>query len=363
MLKNITDVMNNINVSDLDNFISNTNANFMCISDIKETKIDYNWLNVLEDTLPNLDKIVRNPRRFIVQEEDVVIVEKTKRVSQETIKHLAQHCENIQDIDENGDVVPKKLLNVHKEDTTDLYENRFIYTLVLRLESFINRQLENLELVSNKEVKKTISYKAETNIKNKKINIELKMNEEDKIDLNEYGSDYKNRILACYDVISGFRTTEMIKELVGCSLVKNPIRKTNLILRQPDFQKAFVLWQYLDNFEYKDPKVVSFDRITNNSKETKDEFTLGYFIDSNAVDEKHENLMKYRNIDAKLNKLLNDYVYEDEQNIEQFLITTKKYYEQALTDKQNRQNNIINIYNQFIKKHKDNINEIKELLN
>lgn len=363
MLKNITDVMNNINTNKLDTFMSKTEATFVASSDIKETKIDYSWLNVLEDSLPNIDKIVRNPRRFIVQEEDVVIVEKTKRVSQETIKHLAQHSENIQDLDENGDIVPKKLLNVHKEDTSDLYENRFIYTLVTRLENFINRQLEDLELTSKKEVNKEVSYKAETNLDGRLIKIDLKMEEQDEIDLTEDGSDYKNRILACYEVIRGFRTTEMIRELVGCSLVRNPIRKTNLILREPNFQKAFVLWQYLDNFEFKDPKVVNYEKITNTSKETRDEFTLAYFIDCNAIDEKADNLMQYRDIDAKLNKLLNDYIYEDKHNLEEFLNKTQNYYKVALEEKEKREKEITNIYNTFIQKHKNSLKEIKELLN
>ena len=363
MLKNITDVMNNINTNKLDTFMSKTEATFVASSDIKETKIDYSWLNVLEDSLPNIDKIVRNPRRFIVQEEDVVIVEKTKRVSQETIKHLAQHSENIQDLDENGDIVPKKLLNVHKEDTSDLYENRFIYTLVTRLENFINRQLEDLELTSKKEVNKEVSYKAETNLDGRLIKIDLKMEEQDEIDLTEDGSDYKNRILACYEVIRGFRTTEMIRELVGCSLVRNPIRKTNLILREPNFQKAFVLWQYLDNFEFKDPKVVNYEKITNTSKETRDEFTLAYFIDCNAIDEKADNLMQYRDIDAKLNKLLNDYIYEDKHNLEEFLNKTQNYYKVALKVKEKREKEITNIYNTFIQKHKNSLKEIENLLN
>ena len=362
MLKNITDVMNNINTNKLDTFMSKTEATFVASSDIKETKIDYSWLTVLEDALPNIDKIVRNPRRFIVQEEDVVIVEKTKRVSQETIKHLAQHAENIQDIDDNGDVVPKKLLNVHKEDTSDLYENRFIYTLVTRLENFINRQLEDLELTSNKEINKVVSYKAETNLDSRKIKIELKMEELDEIDLTEDGSDYKNRILACYEVISGFRSTQMIRELVGCSLVRNPIRKTNLILREPNFQKAFVLWQYLDNFEFKDPKVVNYEKITNTSKETRDEFTLAYFIDCNAIDEKADNLMQYRDIDSKLNKLLNDYIYEDNINIEEFIDKTKNYYKVALEEKEKREKEITNIYSEFIQNHKNNLLELNNLL-
>ncbi len=359
-MNNISDVMNNINVSELDTFFANTSANFLAVSDIKETKVDHSWLNILEDTLPNIDKIVRNPRRFLVQEEDVVIVEKIKRVSQETIKHLAQHSENIQDLDEHGDVVPKKLLNVHKEDTADLYGNRFIYTLVKRLESFIDRQLENLDIISSKEITKEVNYKAETILENRKINIELKMNEFDKYNLDDDEADLKTRILACYEIINSFRTTEMIKELVGCSLVKNPIRKTNLILRQPDFQKAYILWEYLDNFEFKDPKVVNYDKKEDSNKETKDEFTLSYFINCNAIDEKSENLMQYRDIDSKLNKFINEYIYEENQNIEVLNTKINELYNKALKEKENRINNIHSIYNKFITYHNNIIKEIEE---
>ena len=363
MLKNVYDVMNNINTSDLDTFISKTEAKFMAVSDIKETKIDYSWLNILEDTLPNLDKIVRNPRRFIIQEEDVVIVEKTKRVSLETIKHLAQHSENIQDIDENNDVVPKKLLNVHKEDTTDLYENRFIYTLVDRLNKFINRQLEDMNLTSNKEIKREVSYKGNTNIDNKEYNIELTMSTHEIEELDDFENDYKNRILACYDIISSFNTTPMIKELVGCSKVSNPIRKTNLILREPNFQKAHILWQYLDNFEFKDPKVVNYDKITDTSKETKDEFSLSFFIDCNALDDNKDNLMKYKDIDAKLKKLIDEYIYEDNQNINEFVEKVKEDYTEALKEKDNRLASITKIYEEFINQHNNKIKELSEVFN
>lgn len=361
MLKNITDVMNNINTSELDTFISKTDATFQCVSDIKETKIDYSWLDVLEDTLPSIDKIVRNPRRFIVQEEDVLIVEKTKRVSLETIKHLAVHSQNIQDINENGDVVPKKLLNVYKEDSSDLYENRFIYTLVSRLESFINRQLEVLEIVSNKEITKEVIYNARTELNDRKINVELKMHEIDYINLNEDGEDIKNRILACYEVISDFKSTQMIRELIGCTPVMNPIRKTNLILREPNFQKAYILWQYLDNFELRDPKTIHYERITDVSKETKDEFTLSYFIDCNAIDEKRENLMKYKDIESKLKKLLDEYVYEEKQDIEILVNKAKDFYIDSLEEKKNRENEINNIYDSFFNKYTNKVIEINKI--
>lgn len=358
-MNNISDIMNSINTTDLNNFFAHTNAKFDSVINIKETKLDYSWLNVLEETLPNVDKIIRNPRRFIIQEEDVVIVEKIKRISQETIKHLAQHSQNIQDLDDNGDVVPKKLLNVQKEDTLDLYENRFIYSLVKRLEGFIGRQLENLEVISNKEIKKNVNYKAETILHNKKINIELKLNEYNDISLDEE-QNLKNRILSCYEIISAFRTSEMIKSLVGCTLVTSPIRKTNLILKQPDFQKAYILWEYLDNFEFKDPKTINYETIKDSSKELEDEFTLGFYVDYNALDEDKDNLMKYNNIEAKLDKLLNEYIYENNQNIDEFTLKTKELYEKALVEKQKRINNITLIYSNFMNEHYKVLRDLEE---
>jgi len=358
-MNNISDIMNSINTSDLNNFFTNTNSEFEVVSNIKETKVDYTWLNVLESTLPSIDKIVRNPRRFIIQEEDVVIVEKIKKVSLETVKHLAQNSQNIQDLDENGDVVPKKLLNVLKEDTLDLYENRFIYTLVKRLENFIGRQLENIEIISNKEIKKEAKYKAETVLEDSKINIEVKINEFDNINIDEE-HNLKNRILSCYEVISGFRTTEMIKELVGCTLVSNPIRKTNLILKQPDFQKAYILWEYLDDFEYKDPKIINYETKKDSSKDLQDEFTLAYYVNYNALDEYKDNLMKYNNIEAKLDKLINEYIYENNQNIDEFTLKTKELYNKALEDKQKRINNITLIYSNFMNEHYKVLRDLEE---
>ena len=113
--------------------------------------------------------------------------------------------------------------------------------------------------------------------------------------------------------------------------------------------------------EGKDPKVVSYDRITNTSKETKDEFTLGYFINSNAIDEKGESLIKYKDSDAKLNKLINDYIYDENQNIEKFINKTKEYYTEALKNKEKRISNITNIYNNFIAKHKNTILESEKI--
>lgn len=363
MLKNVTDIMHNIDSNELDVFLSKTNASLVSISDIKETKVDYSWLEVLEDTIPNIDSILRNPRRFIIQEEDVVIVEKARKIGQETIRHLSQHSENIRDVKDNGEVMPSKLLNIRKEDTTDIYENRFIYTLVRRLEDFMQRQLENLNVESKREVNRDVTYKAETILDDKKLNIELKMHEESEFDLTEKAENYYDRIMHCYEMVSGFKNTEVIKSLIGCTPVRDPIRKTNAIKKETNLQKAFILWENLNNFEFRDPKVVNYDHKVSSKKETKDEFTVSFFIDSNAVDENKDNLLQYRDTTSKLNKLINEYIYEEEASKEAFDKKVNEFYINAINGKKDRENAITNIYNSFIDEHNKKLKNISETFN
>ena len=363
MLKNITDIMNNVDSNELDVFLSKTKASLVSISDIKETKVDYAWLDILEDTIPNIDKIVRSPKRFIIQEEDVVIVEKTKKIGQESIKHLSQHSENIRDVNKAGEVMPSKLLNIRKEDTTDIYENRFIYTLVRRLEDFMQRQLENLNIESKREVDRDVTYKADANLDDKHVSIELKMHEKSEFDLTEKAENYYDRIMHCYEMVSGFKNTEVIKALIGCTPVRDPIRKTNTIKKEPNFQKAFILWENLNNFEYRDPKTVNYDHKVSSKKETKDEFTLAFFINTNAVDENKENLLQYRDSTSKLNKLINEYIYEENSSKEEFDKKVSKFYVEAVKGKQEREVTITNIYTNFMNEHNKKMNELNTIFN
>ena len=70
---------------------------------------------------------------------------KQKKITIETIKHLSKNTNLIQTIDPvTGDVTPSKLLNVRKEESYDTYENRLIYTLVQNTRMFIKRRKEEL---------------------------------------------------------------------------------------------------------------------------------------------------------------------------------------------------------------------------
>ena len=123
-------------------FIGSNESKVVVNSSFQSVEYDYSWIDKIEETIIYLDNIIRNPKRFIMQEEEIVPVEKAKKISQETIKHLAQHTDLIQDVSEDGTITPSKVLNVNKEESFDIYENRFIISLLNNLNYFFQLRKE-----------------------------------------------------------------------------------------------------------------------------------------------------------------------------------------------------------------------------
>lgn len=138
----LMNLVSNLDEDKLEEFVSQSNSNYKIQADIHSIQFDYSWVDMIEETIPYLDNIVRTPKKFLAQEEEVVPVEKAKKISMETIKHLAQHTNLIQDVTEDGTITPSAVLNIHKEETYDLYENRFIFSLLNNLYMFIQQRKE-----------------------------------------------------------------------------------------------------------------------------------------------------------------------------------------------------------------------------
>ena len=98
------------------------------------------WLGTVRRLLPYVEKAIDEQRRFIRAHREVVRVDRAKRVTSETVRHLAQHSEYITRVDRDGSVQPDRLLTVERDENYAIYENRFLYTLVTHLESFLAQQ-------------------------------------------------------------------------------------------------------------------------------------------------------------------------------------------------------------------------------
>ena len=127
--------------------------------------IDSEWVERIEAALPSLDMIIRHPGVIIADEEEILPIELTRRVSEKSVKHLARHTDMILKV-EGDEVTPSRLLNVFREETLLTYENRFINTLLHRLSAFITMRYRALAGGSGVEQCYQLEYKTEFEHKN-----------------------------------------------------------------------------------------------------------------------------------------------------------------------------------------------------
>ena len=245
-----------IDVEDLknDSFMNHLNSTLSVKKDYELHEYDYYWLEIIEDVLPYIDNILRNPKRFIVNEEDIVKVELSKKITVESVIHLTQHTNLIQDYNQKtGDVKPTKVLNINKEESLDTYENRFIYTLINNLRAFFEQRVEMTGANSTYQDIKDIKYEGNSKVGNEDISFSLVINSTNRsIKEANNGSDlsYAERLAKVKVQLDGFFGTELMTTLskLHVEKVRSPIRKTNVILKNPNFRKAEELWNYIQTY-------------------------------------------------------------------------------------------------------------------
>ena len=325
----IVDYINNINKDKASSFVGATSSNILIKKDIDARVSDTTWIDMVEECIPYLDNIIRNPRRFIVQEENIVPIEKAKVVTEESIRHLAQHTSMIQEVQEDGTVIPLKLLNVYREETVDLYENRFIKSLVDNLYTFVTNKLQESDQKSYAKVNSEVSYKGLMKRKGEvvEVNLQLSSKKETDVDASKDGHSLDERIEHIRDIVSAFRGSTFIKSLKESSPVRSPIRKTNVILKEQNFIKALELWEYLEKNNIK--PVTSEEKRNEVSKnaDVKALYDLAFFINSDALDVNKEETGGYNS--AIVSKLVNDFVFSGDITEKEFKKLMEKEFKEA----------------------------------
>ena len=238
-------------------FLEKLNSDMYFKSDYEGNLVSFDWVDEIENACPYIDIIVRQPKIALIREENTVKIEKSKKITVASIKDLSKHTEYINKVDKKtSSVEPKKILDVRNEETYNIYENRFLYTLIDSLLKFV---LEKEELLNNFELSddKVLEYSAKTVTDFEKLDIELKVTSETlptaKVDkkIKDEIKKIKARIKRIKEYISSWQRSEMYKALdkAHVSFIKPPIKKTNIILKNPNFRIAVKLWEYLLKFE------------------------------------------------------------------------------------------------------------------
>ena len=268
-------------LSDGENYIRQTQR-----TEVK--KFDTKIIQELEEGLNAIEKILANPRTFIKEQAELVQVGLAKKVSSLSIRHFATHSQFVQSIDSNGEVIPEKVLTIYSEIETAIYENRFIMTLIKRCLAFIQKRYQfilehgetrdsDLLLIHNKTVIDNVTYEVDSRIK-----VSIPTSEEGK-DSNAY---ILNKLKELKERNEMYFISPFMTQMKGARDVSSPIHMTNMIVKHPDYHRAYEFWCFLEEYE---ELGISYDITETNqrfSKEYLDE--INTYI-ANSVSAIHSN--------------------------------------------------------------------------
>jgi DNA-dependent RNA polymerase auxiliary subunit epsilon len=224
--------------------------------------IDTEWVDRIDDTIPYLDVIIRNPTIMIEDVDEILPVELSRNIAEKTIKHLAQHTNMIQAIKEDGEIIPQRLLNVHHEETLVTYENKFINTLLTRLSAFVDTRYKQLQGGRGTERLYQLRYSTEfdhrdsdygeSNQAKVQLSIDLSSpsNEltEAEAEANEIFIKTLARIKRIKDALASYMSSPFVKSLAK-NYIRPPVIRTNAILKNKNMRVCLNLWEYLENYD------------------------------------------------------------------------------------------------------------------
>ena len=215
--------------------------------------IEEDWIQAIEEGLEFVEKAVAEERQFIRSDGEVVPIEKVKKVSKDTVVHLAKHSDLITHIPEEGEeVVPDKLYMVEKLSDYAVYENRFLYMLLCYLRDFINFRLEKIETLRHTYAGK-MTFQKEVIGKKRRLSVETRVveNREDNpfpIADEKSGAQIE-RIKNCQQIITSLLNTDLMTQVAKSPMIKPPITKTNVLKMNNNFKRALALYDYIASYK------------------------------------------------------------------------------------------------------------------
>lgn len=323
--------------------------------DIIETKVfDEEWIKTLESYFPSIDKITNTPKTGIKYEQEIVPVEKAKKINSESVRHLASHTHFVKEVRDGNYVIPKKILTSYAEQEFSIYENRFIKTLIDRLFVFVNNRYNVIKDNVLSSSKNHVNISSDFNINNASVNINVDVVIKKTVNSqNEKNNLYLlKRVEKLNRMIMAYKNSELYKKLINAPKVNPPIMQTNIIMKNPDFKNCYMLWLFLDKYNK-----LAYDLIVK-EKNKKIDKKIEHGFDQTAMlaylsSEANESVRKTK-FDGK----------SDEKTIKKSAKQIKKNEDDIITNPEvlSMEDNSINEYylKQYKNMFKKNIDEFKK---
>lgn len=234
------------------NLLQNS-MNYCNFTNIRLVKtVEEDWVNAIEEALPSLYYTVMNPRKFIEEEREVVNIAMARNITSESLRHLIQHSNMIDKFDEkDGTVVPNRILNVFKEESYNIYENRFICTLLAELQMFVNKRYNVLFEASKDEIGTFYEYESRVDSNTEMVEFRTQVRIRDKqtdVYNEEENDDIFKRIIKIHRDVNSLVNTDFINAMRSLPMVKHPIIKTNVIGKNKYYKACHKLWNFIYSY-------------------------------------------------------------------------------------------------------------------
>lgn len=230
-----------------------TGENYADFSFVRLVKsVDEKWVREIEKALPSLQYVILNPRKFIEEEREIVNIAIARNISTESVRHLLQHSNYIDEYDQKtGKVIPNRILNVYREESLNIYENRFICTLVGELQFFVNKRFNVIFGASKDELGAYLEMNSHvdnyTETVDYKLQIKIRDKQTDKVNENNQ-KDIFSRIIAIHRMVNTLAGSDFITTMRKFPSVRHPIVKTNVIAKNREYKACHALWNFLQSY-------------------------------------------------------------------------------------------------------------------
>lgn len=239
--------------------------------------LDEGWIDTLEQAIFSVENVVHKPRRFMIDEEILVDVERAKRITPKTVRHLSSNSQFIQSIEPNGDVRPKKLLTTEMNEDLAIYENRFVCTLVHHLVAFVEKRYQDvtgkLRAFDQTSTGMISSFRFRGAECELKIDYSIREKPRNRV-LLQKNEQTLERIRQLRARLRVLLNTDFVKELSAKKPVYPPIMKTNLIKMNVDYNNCYKLWLYISSYRMVGFSVAYQDKNLPVSSDFYDDLTM-----------------------------------------------------------------------------------------
>lgn len=308
-------------------------------------KIDSDWVQEIEKGLVYVEKAVREERQFIRTNGEIVPIEKAKRVSKDSVEHLARHSNMITHVpeDETSDLIPDSIYMVERLSDYAVYENRFLYLLLCYLRDFINLRLEKIRalrntLIEDLEIKKELKEKNEYSFSlkyfNKRIDNPFPIPD-------ERNEEILYRIESCQSIILMLLNTDLMIQVSKSPMIKPPIVKTNVLKMNNNFKNSLALYDYITGYNKDGYEKVEVKKKFNPfSEKINDELVeiicltdhLGYkfgndlegYLEKRYIEEEKRRIDEENSRLASYIERLKKRLAEDKSSIDEYIILLEK---------------------------------------